>query len=327
MKHSQFMLVAALSLAFACSTVHAQTLPGTADSIHSAILAQQRKFRVVLPQGYDPKQSIKYDVLYVTDGEWNVEITSQIQNFLLQNRFMPQNIIVSVDHISRDKDLTPTGGDDATVFGGADKFLAFLEQELIPYINNKYATSGTNSLFGHSYGGLFVTYALLTNPKPFDVYIAADPSFWWDKQYIKKLAAEKLNADIHSKKILYITGRGGQQSEMMGIAGIDSVLRAKAPPGLRWKLVEYAGETHNSVKFKSIYDGLKFTYDGFNASIMVHPQQGIVLKNTPYKVWVFREPEDLPARYTTDNTEPDLQSQPVTPEINLSAPAVVTVKT
>lgn len=305
----------------------AQTLPGTPDSLQSSILKQQRTFRVVLPQNYDPKQPIKYDVLYVTDGDWNVELTSQIQNFLLQNGFMPQNIIVSVNHPSREKDLTPTAGDNASVFGGADNFLAFLEKELIPYINNKYATSGINTLFGHSLGGLFVTYALLTNPKPFDVYIGADPSFWWDKGYIKKLAADKLSGDAYKNKTLFITGRGGQQSEQMGIPGVDSIFHAKAPAGLRFKLIDYPGETHNSVKFKSIYDGLKFTYDGFNAGIAVHPQRGIALKNTPYKVWVFQQSEETPARYTTDNSEPNLQSQAVKPELSLSGPSVVKVKT
>jgi predicted alpha/beta superfamily hydrolase len=328
MKHSKPPFIAAiLLLFFITGKAQLPTPPGKLDSIQSNVLNQQRTFRVVLPPGYDPKQPVKYDVMYVTDGDWNVEITSQIQNFLLQNGFMPQNIIVSVNHPSRDKDLTPTPGDNAAVFGGADNFLAFLEKELIPYINSKYSTSGANTLFGHSYGGLFVTYAFLTNPKPFDVYIAADPSYWWDKGYIKKLAAEKLNADLHNNKTLFITGRGGQQSEGMGIPGVDSVFKAKSPAGLRWKLVDYPGETHNSVKFKSIYDALRFTYEGFNAMLMVHPQRGIVLNNMPYKVWVFRESDLIPVRYTTDKSEPTPQSELAKQELSLTGPSVVKVKT
>src|SRR5215213_5578804 len=120
MKQFKLILIAAISCCFLFTVeVNAQTPPGTLDSIQSAILKQQRMFRVVLPPDYDPKQATKYDVLYVTDGEWNVEITSQIQTFLLQNGFMRYNIIVSVHHPSRAKDLTPTPADNAAVFGGA----------------------------------------------------------------------------------------------------------------------------------------------------------------------------------------------------------------
>lgn len=321
-------LALTLSIAlFLCNKSLCQNLPGKLDSIKSTILNEQRLFRVVLPEGYDANQSAKYDVLYVTDGEWNVEITSQIQTFLLQNGLMPPEIVVAVHHTNRDKDLTPTGGANPKVFGGADKFLSFLETELIPYINKKYSTTGSNAVFGHSFGGLFVMYALLTNPKPFDTYIAADPSFWWDNRYIPKLATENLNASLHNNRMLFIAGRGGSESAGMGIPAVDSVLRAKAPADLRWKIMDYPGETHNSVKFKSMYDGLKFMYDGFNAGMAVHPQHGIVLKDMPYRVWVFRDSELIPARYTIDGSEPNAQSELVKQEISLSRPAVFTAKT
>lgn len=320
------LAIAACFLIFSFNAALAQTTPGIADSIASVILNQKRTFRVLLPSNYDPKQDTKYDVLYVTDGEWNLQLASDIQRFLVESGFMPHNIIVSIHHPSRDKDLTPTAGEDSSIFGGADNFLSFLEKELIPYINKKYPASGTNTLFGHSYGGLFVTYALLTNPRPFDFYIAADPSFWWDNRYITKLAADKLDPDLHNNKTLFITGRGGAQSEGMGIPAIDSVLKLKAPTGLRWKIVDYPGETHNSVKLKSVYDGLKFTYDGFNAYFAVHPQKGIVMQGKPYKVWVFSPSDLIPLRYTIDGTEPGAQSELAKQEITLSGPSVVTVK-
>lgn len=324
MRRNHIHLVVVIFSFLFLNSVMAQE-PGVADSLESAILKTKRFFRVAVPPHYDPKGQTKYDVLYVTDGPWNLKMTSQIQDFLMESGFMPQNIIVSVSHQSRDKDLTPTAGDNAAVFGGADAFLSFLEKELIPHINKRYATSGSNTLFGHSYGGLFVTYALLTNPKPFDYYIAADPSFWWDNRYIAKLAMEKLNPALHNDKSLFISGRGGNQSEGMGIPSVDSVFKMKAPPGLRWKVVDYPGETHNSVKFKTVYDGLRFTYDGFNAGFMVHPQHGIVMKGKPYKIWVFNE-SLIPLRYTVDGSEPGLQSDTAKQEIMLSDPSILTVK-
>ena len=296
------------------------------DSIQSAILKQTRYFRVAVPEGYNAHQQTKYDVLYVTDGNWNLKLATQIEEFLMESGFMPGNITVSIEHPNRNRDLTPTPGNNTSGFGGAADFLAFLEKELMPYINKKYLTSGSNTLFGHSFGGLFVTYALLTNPKPFDFYIAADPSFWWDNKYMVKLASEKLNPELHSNKSLFIAGRGGNQSVDMGIPAVDSIFKLKAPPGFRWKVVDYPGETHNSVKLKGMYDGLRFTYEGFNAQFMVHPQKGIVVKGKPYKIWVFTD-TDVQTRYTTDGSEPNAQSALAKREISLTEPAIVTLKT
>jgi predicted alpha/beta superfamily hydrolase len=58
------------------------------------------------------------------------------------------------------------------ISGGAANFLAFFKDELIPYIDRAYPTNGTNSLCGHSYGGLFVLYALLSEPQLFGSYYA-----------------------------------------------------------------------------------------------------------------------------------------------------------
>ncbi|MBN2419208.1 MAG: hypothetical protein JXL81_07475, partial [Deltaproteobacteria bacterium] len=41
------------------------------DSIYSNILREQRDLRIKLPDGYRPDSTDKYEVIYITDGEWN----------------------------------------------------------------------------------------------------------------------------------------------------------------------------------------------------------------------------------------------------------------
>jgi hypothetical protein len=196
----------------------------------------------------------------------------------------------------------------------------------VPYVSKKYPTSGSNALYGHSFGGLFVMYALVTKPELFDVYLAADPSFWWDKRYMKNFVKEKIDSTKLQNKALFITGRGGADSENMGIPSIDSVLRSSVSSAFRWKVADYPGETHNSVKFKSVYDGLKFAYEGFDVGIIAHPMKGIVMKDKPYKFWVFNS-SAVTMRYTTDGTDPGLSSPLVSMETVLMGPADVTIKT
>src|SRR5690606_6559257 len=40
------------------------------------------------------------------------------------------------------------------------------------------------TLYGHSYGGLFVLHALRTQPGAFQRYVAASPSLWWNAPFV-----------------------------------------------------------------------------------------------------------------------------------------------
>jgi predicted alpha/beta superfamily hydrolase len=72
--------------------------------------------------------------------------------------FLPELIIVGIPNMNlgfRERDFTPTHVSGLS--GGADKFLAFLKSELIPYIEKTYpAKADGNTLYGGSLAGLFV---------------------------------------------------------------------------------------------------------------------------------------------------------------------------
>lgn len=46
------------------------------------------------------------------------------------------------------------------------------------------------SLWGHSFGGLFTLYALLSRPDSFAQFAAISPSIWWDEPLIRRVAAQ-----------------------------------------------------------------------------------------------------------------------------------------
>ena len=316
------LIIAFCGLSF---TIKAQDLPGKKDSIQSTILNEKRIVQVVLPRKYKPGSNDKYDVLYVLDGDWNTKTATDIEHFIEDEAYMPPVIIVGVLNTDRNRDLTPTHAADNKTSGGADKFLGFLKNELIPYVDKNYPASGDNAIFGHSFGGLFVMYALLNEPKVFRSYIAADPSFWWDHGYMNKVAIDKLPTLANLDKVLYISGREGQPYKGMGIVSMDSILKSKAPSDLIWKDLAYPDETHGSVRLKSIYDGLKFSYAGFsNKAAQFHPMNGSLLKDSPIKIWYFDDPSKI--RYTTDGTEPTLASAKMAAEITMPGPGKLTLK-
>lgn len=44
------------------------------------------------------------------------------------------------------------------------------------------------SLWGHSFGGLFTLYAMLTRPESFARFLSISPSIWWDEPLIRRVA-------------------------------------------------------------------------------------------------------------------------------------------
>ncbi|MGE4336557.1 MAG: alpha/beta hydrolase [Pigmentiphaga sp.] len=77
--------------------------------------------------------------------------------------------------------------------GGADNFLDFLIEELLPDLRERFPVDGRRTaLAGHSLGGLCVLYALMTRPGAFNTYLASSPSVWWDDGYLACAAERRL---------------------------------------------------------------------------------------------------------------------------------------
>lgn len=295
------------------------------DSIYSNVLQQQRVIQVFTPQDYKPGTNKTYDVLYVLDGgNWNTGMINNIQRFEENEGNIPPTIVVSVLGIDRNKDLTPSHINDWPTSGGGTNFLHFLKDELIPYINKNYPSNGDNTLWGHSLGGLFVINAWLNEPNTFKSYIAVDPSLWWDHGMIPKIAQEKLPALAGTNTTLFISGRTGREGEAMKVTDMDTLLTKLAPADLQWKVIQYPEETHSSIRLKSTYDGLRFSFGWNKTNIDIHPMNGMVVKGQPFKVWSFGDTTNL--RYTLDGAIPTHTSPSMGNEVIIQDAATLTIR-
>lgn len=96
-------------------------------------------------------------------------------------------IIVGISNPNRQSEFTPPYTDFNSVKGyddpgKADSLLLSLKNELVPFIRDKYKTSSKNILVGHSLGGTFVTYAMLSNPNLFRCILAVSPNYAYSKR-------------------------------------------------------------------------------------------------------------------------------------------------
>jgi len=104
---------------------------------------------------------------------------------------------------------------------------------------------------------------------------------------------------------------------------MDSLLKSSAPKDLDWKVVAYDNEDHGSVPFKSSYDGLRFIFD-IGGNFNVYPQTATLPKG--FTTFALIENKNPNLRYTTDGTEPTMNSAVCNDTIKISKPCTLKVK-
>tara|TARA_Y100000739_G_scaffold118881_1_gene102220 strand:+ start:708 stop:1898 length:1191 start_codon:yes stop_codon:yes gene_type:complete len=153
-------------------------------TIKSVVLNEERTVVVQLPKSYQAQPNKVYPVVYRLDGAGNIPLASVVIERLQNDNRAPEVIIVAIENTNRLRDFYPTVNKEPQgpvgEGGGAAKFLAFFEQELIPLVNKNYRTHDYKVIAGASAGGVFALYALQANPKLFQAHIAYSPAVWWN---------------------------------------------------------------------------------------------------------------------------------------------------
>lgn len=95
--------------------------------------------------------------------------------------------------------------------GGAEAFLDFIEQALLPELMSRHDVDARRlSFYGHSYGGLCVVHALCTRARPFTQWIAASPSVWWHDQFLLTEAAAAARRGVSPRQNLVLFAGGNE---------------------------------------------------------------------------------------------------------------------
>ena len=241
---------------------------GTTIQLRSEILKESRRLFISKPAEYDAGTD-RYPVLYLLDGETHFRYTAAIVDFLATADRIPPMIVVGIasgDSQKRTHDLTPPSTAEvdnrfSPGSGGADAFLSFVGGELIPYVERTYRTRPYRLLAGHSFGGLFAVYALLTQPKLFNGYIAADPSLYWNNQAV---VAQAESFFAHSGSLqadLYIAATDLSGRVPSEVARCHAAITASTPAGFRWKFDWMPRENHVSIPLPSIYHGVETIFE------------------------------------------------------------------
>ena len=95
--------------------------------------------------------------------------------------------------------------------GGAAAFLAFIVEELQPWVAARFPV-GTDAVYaGHSLGGLFGAFTMFERPATFRGYALASPSIWWDdREVLQREAAYAAGHDDLDATVVVTVG--GQET-------------------------------------------------------------------------------------------------------------------
>lgn len=253
---------------------------GRKRRIYSTVLDEDREYWIYLPEDYDDTTyaPYSYPVLYLLDGDRHFHSLTGIQEFLSRGPYasLPEMIIVGVLNTDRTRDLTPTRHHDSELFpgnGGGERFMEFIEKELMPATAADYRTNGYRILVGHSFGGLTALHTLLTQPDLFNAYVAIDPSVWWNDRYLLKKARRTLDSLDLTGKVLYLAQADKRMLPQDTSTEHERMIRAfkatldQAHNGLRWDYCFFENEDHGTVPLPAEYSGLRFIYQGFQSEV------------------------------------------------------------
>lgn len=241
-------------------------------TIESKALARTYELYIKVPRDYyeEKNKSKKYPVLYLNDGPHTFKVAAGVTHFPQMDKAIVVGVSFALGEdgqYSRVRDLTPEVDTSWIKYetGGAAKYLDFIEKEVFPFVEDQYRVDlSKRILSGHSLGGSFGAWVLLTKPSLFYGYILTSPSLWYKKDLIFDLeeAYSKNNTSLNAR-VFIATGsletlENGMQNDMVdGHKRFVEKLRSRNYKGLSIGDEVVVGTDHQSTFPVGLTKGLR----------------------------------------------------------------------
>lgn len=271
----QFILMAILAV---CSVAAQEIARVELKEFDSQLFPFKRPVLIYTPEQYDETDQIDYDVIYVFDAQSRAlfdEVHALLHFGVQQPRSDRAYIVVGVaspTHLEldyhRNNDFLPVPKNwkmETPYYGNVDNFKKFLKEELMPYIDSNYRTSGHTLGIGHSLGASFVIDAM-TNDDLFDDIIAMSPNMAWDEDYYANMI-RNFDFEKSQPRFIYMSmGNEGSDADEGGFPkqwreswdNIKNYLSTqKLPEQIVLNIVDMPEFSHNQVPLPVHLDALR----------------------------------------------------------------------
>lgn len=249
-------------LAMYMSTHAQETMRVEAKTFHSPDFPFDREIFICTPINYDESDQSEVDVVYVFDSQWRSHfalaygILAECQNptenpipFIVVGITSP-----TTPDYHRNNDFLPVPTNvtyQSKYYGNYENFKKFIREDVMPYINSNYRTSGHTLAIGHSLGASFILNALASE-ELFDDYIALSPNLAQDDNLF---ADNFLDYDFNNSKPRFLFLTMSNESEETGWPAawrpawdrVKTAIESKTlPENIKIFFKEYPEHTHMS---------------------------------------------------------------------------------
>lgn len=226
-------------------------------TLKSNVLSETRSVTIQLPKNYDSNLEREYPVFFRLDGASHLSSMNVVLESLQSQAAAPEVIIVAIENTDRLRDLYPTVNSDphgpVGLGGGAEKFLQFITDELMPWLNDNFRTHHYNIIEGASAAGVFALYAMQQKPMHFNAAITYSPAVWWNFGATGKSTIDYFKSTGHATQYLY-TAIGNEPEPMRGYYDqMISGIKKHKPQGLRWINDSFSDVPHNLTSSAGIF--------------------------------------------------------------------------
>lgn len=229
----------------------------------STEIGENYPLKIYLPPGYDDDPRRQYPMILALDSgfRWQGELRVVRELGL-------EAVFVGIGHEDqRARDYTPCTwpGQPTWPHGQAPRFYDFLAAELVPFIlaNYRIDPDGPKVLMGHSYGGLFTTYAFLQQDgsgAPFNAFLAASPSLWECRELFDaaRIFVGERGADLSAT--LYMASGSEESTIANDQATMAPILEGITSPGFSMLALIHDGLDHDQNSLPSFREGLAYIF-------------------------------------------------------------------
>jgi predicted alpha/beta superfamily hydrolase len=255
------LFVAAVSLSALAQVKPVAGVVYLQHTFKSEIMGEERSILVHVPAGYTQSDE-KFPVVYMLDANPQNAMMVGIVDQQARANQIPEMIVVGIQNTNRNRDLTPTDMKFPGERGGGEKFMQFVEKELVPMIEKNYRTQPFRIFAGHSFGGLTVVYSFVSRPDLFDAYIASSPALHWDERVVIKRAAETFKQKRDWKKTMFMS-IANEPGFLEDANAFRDVLKKSNPKSFDYEFRQFKDEDHSSASLVAYYAGLRKIFAGW----------------------------------------------------------------
>jgi predicted alpha/beta superfamily hydrolase len=223
------------------------------QTIKSEILDQDRKLFVYLPTDYHKDTTKTYPVHYISDAPRTSNLYFDLIRLHAMTNDVPRSIVIGLSSDRRNENFN--------FKSNAGKYLEFVQNELIPFVEQHYRTKKYKVFAGHSAGGNFVMYTFLQNPELFNAYIAGSPGPV--KQLIDFANNSAIDLKTEDYRFLYASVGTDNDTDTLSFRSLEKIMSENKAKDHEYHFKINQCENHISNIAVNFQDGFQKLYENW----------------------------------------------------------------